>query len=182
MSEGLLQEPLTDEAIAAILERDHGLPLSRRTVTNIRHDLGIPDRRHRSHRMNYLVATAGFSALVPLTPQTLRIAVPAYPGVYEIRAAFASGLGGDEGWVEKRVRSEGYSAVYIGSARDLRKRLVDHLRGSSSNALLYRHIAEGVARVRFRPISEGWRRVERELYQVFCETFGAPPLCNRMSP
>ena len=38
------------------------------------------------------------------------------------------------------------------------------------------------ARVRFRVVSEGWRWVERELYRVFCETFGAPPLANRMSP
>ncbi len=72
--------------------------------------------------------------------------------------------------------------VYIGSAGDLRKRLGDHLRGSSDNALLYRHIADGAARVRFRMISDRWRCVEREVYHVFCETFGAPPLCNRISP
>lgn len=75
-----------------------------------------------------------------------------------------------------------HSVVYIGSAGDLRKRLGDHLRGGSGNALLYRHIADGAARVRFRLISAGWRWAERELYRVFCETFGAPPLCNRMSP
>ncbi len=65
---------------------------------------------------------------------------------------------------------------------DLRKRLGDHLRGSSDNVLLYTHLADGAARVRFRLISEGWRWTERELYRVFCETFGTPPLCNRMSP
>jgi RNA polymerase sigma-54 factor len=36
--------------------------------------------------------------------------------------------------------------------------------------------------VRFRLVSEGWRWAERDLYRVFCETFGTPPLCNRMSP
>ena len=183
MSEGLLREPLTDGAVAEILEREYSLRLLRRTVANIRHDLAIPDYRSRRHRMNYLVATDGFSALLPLTPQALRITVPAQPGVYEIRAACASGLGGEkEEWPGKSVPPEPHSVVYIGSAGDLRKRLGDHLRGSSDNALLYRHIADGAARVRFRLISDGWRWVERELYRVFCETFGTPPLCNRMSP
>lgn len=183
MSEGLLQEPLTDGAIAEILEREYSLHLLRRTVANIRHDLAIPDCRRRGQRANYLTATEGFSALLPLTPQGLRITVPAQPGVYEIRAACASDLGGEkEGWPGKSVQPEPHSVVYIGSAGDLRKRLGDHLRGSSDNALLYRHIADGAARVRFRLISDGWRWVERELYRVFCETFGTPPLCNRMSP
>jgi RNA polymerase sigma-54 factor len=182
IAEGLLRGPLTDEAIAAILEREYDMQLLRRTVTNIRHELGIPDCRRRGHRMNYLAATEGFSALVPLTPQALRSAVPAHSGVYEIRAALASGLGGHEDWSGKGVRPEPHSVVYIGSAGDLRKRLGDHLRGSSGNALLYRHIAEGAARVRFRLISDGWRCAERNLYRVFCETFGTSPFCNRMSP
>ncbi|MHB1271288.1 MAG: GIY-YIG nuclease family protein [Rhodanobacter sp.] len=183
IAEGLLREPLTDEAVAALLEREHGIRLSRRTVANIRHDLAIPDSRSRGQRMNYLVATEGFSPLVPLTPQVLRTAVPTHPGVYEIRATAAYHPDGEtEGWPGKGVTSEQHGVVYIGSAGDLRKRLGDHLRGSSDNALLYRHIADGAARVRFRLISADWRVVERELYRVFCETFGVSPQCNRMSP
>lgn len=72
--------------------------------------------------------------------------------------------------------------VYSGSTGDLCKRLSDHLCGSSGNTLLHRCIAEGAARVRFRMISDGWRWVERKLYRVFCETFGLPPVANRMSP
>jgi RNA polymerase sigma-54 factor len=183
IAEGLLQEPLTDEAIATILHQEYGIRLSRRTMANIRHDLAIPDYKSRSQRMNYLAATEGFSALVPLTPQALRTAVPALPGVYEIRAALGSPVSGaKEGWLEKSAPPGPHGVVYIGSAGDLRKRLGDHLRGSSDNAPLYRHIADGAARVRFRLISDSWRWVERELYRVFCETFGTPPRCNRMSP
>lgn len=183
IAQGVLRGPRTDESIAEILAHEHGIRLSRRTVANIRSDLAIPGCRSRSRRMNYLAATEGFSALIPLTPQALRSVVPAHPGVYEIRAAFASGLDGEKGdRPDKNVPPEPHRVVYIGSAGDLRKRLGDHLRGSSDNALLYRHITEGAARVRFRPVSEGWRWVERELYRVFCETFGVPPLCNRMSP
>ena len=181
--QGVLREPLTDEAIATILEREYGIRLLRRTVANIRHDLAIPDCRSRSQRMNYLAATEGFSALLPLTPQALRTAVPAQPGVYEIRAALGSPMSETKvGWLEKSVPPGPHSVVYIGSTGDLRKRLGDHLRGSSDNVLLHNHLADGAARVRFRLVSEGWRRAERDLYRVFCETFGTPPLCNRMSP
>jgi len=212
MLQGVLREPLTDGAIAAILEREYGLRLLRRTVANIRHDLAIPDCRSRSQRMNYLAATEGFSALLPLTPQALRTAVPSQPGVYEIRAALGSPASevkvqktfdgttshsirlsknnsqvagyvrAPAGWLEKSAPPGPHSVVYIGSTGDLRKRLGDHLRGSSDNVLLYNHLADGAARVRFRLVSEGWRWAERDLYRVFCETFGTPPLCNRMSP
>ncbi len=187
-----LREPLTDGAIVAILECEYGLRLLRRTVANIRHDLAIPDFRSRSQRMNYLAATEGFTALLPLTYQVLRTAVPAQSGVYEIRAALGSPASeakvqktfvrAPAGWLEKSAPPGPHSVVYIGSTGDLRKRLGDHLRGSSDNVLLYNHLADGAARVRFRLVSEGWRWAERDLYRVFCETFGTPPLCNRMSP
>jgi RNA polymerase sigma-54 factor len=183
MLQGVLREPLTDEAIATILEREYGIRLLRRTVANIRHDLAIPDCRSRSQRMNYLAATEGFSALLPLTPQALRTAVPAQPGVYEIRATLSSPASeARAGWLEKSTPLSPHGVVYIGSTGDLRKRLGDHLRGSSDNVLLHYHLSDGAARVRFRLVSEGWRRAERDLYRVFCETFGTPPLCNRMSP
>ncbi len=183
IAEGALMKPLSDWAIAEILERENGIRLLRRTVANIRHALAIPDCRRRGPRMNYLTATEGFSTLVPLTPQALRSVVPADPGVYEIRSDSLAEAGEESNSSEKRLPPpEPHGVVYIGSAADLRKRLGDHLRGSSDNALLYRHIAEGAARVRFRVVSNGWRWAERELYRVFCETFGAPPLANRMSP
>ena len=183
ITERAVKGPLSDGVIAEILERKYGIRLLRRTVANIRHAMAIPDSRARGPRMNYMTATEGFSALVPLTPKVLRGVVPAHPGVYEIRAISARGAGGDGSASETGALPPGpHDVVYIGSAGDLRKRLGDHLRGSSDNALLYRHIADGAARVRFRLIGDGWRRVERELYRLFCETFGTQPLCNRISP
>lgn len=183
--QGLLPAPLTDIAIAEMLARDHGVFASRRTIVNIRRDLAIPDCRNRSMRMFYLAATEGFSALVPLTSQMLRASVPAHAGVYEIRAAFLP-RAAEESVVRNSagliVPPRPHSVLYIGSATNLRKRLGDHLRGHSDNQLLYQHIAGGIARVRFRLIDDGWRLAERNLYRVFCETFGAPPPCNRMSP
>ncbi|MEW5890745.1 MAG: hypothetical protein AB1768_17290 [Pseudomonadota bacterium] len=112
---------------------DYGVRLLRRTVADIRHQLAIPDCRRRGHRMNYLVATAGFSAL---------------------------------------IRFGGRPAQALGGSPARQQR-------QSAAVLLHRR---GGSRVRFRPVSEGWRRVERELCRVFCETCGAPPLANRMSP
>ncbi len=180
--EGKLARPLSDEGIAEILEREYGVSLSRRTVADIRHQLAIPDWRRRGDRKDYLVATEGFSPLVPLTPQALKSVVPAHPGVYEIRSV-AAGPGEDDPVRAQNVSpAEATRVVYIGSAQDLRKRLGDHLRGSSGNTRLFRYLAEGAARVRFRVLREGWRQMERQLYRVFCDTFGAPPPCNRMSP
>lgn len=183
VEQGVLEGPLSDQAIADFLGRENGIRLSRRTVANIRYALAIPDCRRRGERTNYLTATEGFSALLPLTPQALRSVVPAHPGVYEIRVDFAPGTGRENNSSARRILPPApHGVVYIGSAGDLRKRLGDHLRGSSGNALLYRYVTEGDARVRFRLISEGWRRVERELYHVYYETFGTRPVANRMSP
>ncbi|MEJ0045633.1 MAG: GIY-YIG nuclease family protein [Rhodospirillales bacterium] len=87
-----------------------------------------------------------------------------------------------KGWINKEINPARPGVIYIGSSGDLRKRLGDHLRGNSDNMLLYSQIADGAARVRYCLISEAWRTAERKLYEVFCDTFGAPPPCNRMSP
>ena len=183
MLEGVLQAPLTDDGIAALLDREYGIHMSRRTVANVRRDLAIPDCRLRCRRMQYLAATAGFSALLPLTAPTLRASVPARSGVYEIRTNFVlRHSSARDHWTEKNGPAGQHSVLYIGSAVDLRKRLSDHLRGHTDNAVLHDRIVDGAARVRFRLLDDGWRLVERDLYRVFCETFGAPPLCNRVSP
>jgi len=185
MLHGELHEPLSDKDITHLLQKEYGVRLLRRTVASIRHDLAIPDYRNRCGRMGYVAATEGFSALVPLTAQTLRSAIPAQPGIYEIRATATGAVEGrGNGWVEQEqgVRPAQPHVLYIGSSGDLRKRLGDHLRGSSDNMLLFQHIARGAARVRYCVVSDAWRAAERKLYEVFCTTFGGPPPCNRMSP
>ena len=101
IAKGILADPLPDEAIAAVLARDHGIRVSRRTVANVRRDLAIPDSRRRGRRMNYLTTTAGFSTLLPLTLQTLCTEVPVHPGVYEIRASLCADRAGERQWDEQ---------------------------------------------------------------------------------
>jgi RNA polymerase sigma-54 factor len=179
---GKIERPWSDGRLAALLERQYGTRLSRRSITAIRHRLAIPDSRCRAARADYRSATEGFSPLLPMTRSTLSAHVPPQPGVYEIRAP-----GGPPADTEGRCDGEPIGAdripvVYIGSTRDLRKRLSDHLRGSSGNIRLASYLTGGRAKVRFRPIQRQWRQIEKHLYRTFCDTYGTPPACNRMSP
>lgn len=177
--EGEIVRPLSDETIATLLKQQYGASLSRRSVAAVRHRLAIPDWRRRGERKDYLVATEGFSPLHPLTHQALSTFVPPHSGVYEIRSPAISD---DLNLSEIALSPDRTRIVYIGSTRDLRKRLADHLRGNGGNVSLSRYLSAGGARIRFRIVDDGWRLVERKLYHSFCETFGAPPPCNRMSP
>lgn len=159
---------LCDEEIAmAVLER-FGLVLSRRTVANIRRDLGIPSSRGRGANDGYLGVTHGFSPLHPLAREVVRSAAPAVGGVYELHTRGPDARRAD--------------VIYIGSAGDLRKRLMDHLRGTGTNACLATHVADGQVWFRYRPVVHRWRETERQVYRAFRDSFGDRPACNRMSP
>lgn len=168
MVEEVAPDPLTDRDIAETVRHEFGVRLSVRTVAYIRHDLGIPDYRERNRRAGYLTATVGFSPLFPLTHDILRHQVPPKAGVYEIRSPMAD--------------RRGCTIIYLGSARDLSKRLADHLRGYGGNERLRELLQAGDAWFRYRLVGENWRGVERAVYAAFCATFGVPPSCNRMSP
>lgn len=178
--EGTIPMPWSDDEIARILRDTQAIRVSRRTVADIRHQLAIPERRYRSDCKEYLAATEGFSPLVPLTPQSIATLVPTHPGIYEIRSPLTAESNSTND--PHKPPPDPTQVIYIGSTQDLRKRLSDHLRGNGSNSALYKYLLEEVTRVRFRVINDGWREAERQLYRVFCETFGVPPPCNRMSP
>ena len=159
---------LSDDAIAMAVRERYGMALSRRTVANVRRDLGIPCSRRRGANDGYLGATHGFSPLHQLAREVVRTAAPAVGGVYELHTR-----GPD-------ARRAG--VIYIGSAGDLRKRLMDHLRGAGTNDCLAAHVADGRVWFRYRPVVHRWRETERQVYRAFRESFGDRPACNRMSP
>lgn len=162
------RKPLDDAMLAQAIEAEFGDSLSRRTVANIRRDLGIPCSRHRGDNAGYLGATHGFSVLHPLERQVVRSIAPAMGGVYELHTRHLATGPGD--------------VIYIGSTGNLRKRLIDHVRGSGTNACLANHVADGRVWFRFRPVADRWRDTERQLYMAFNQSFGNRPACNRMSP
>ena len=166
IQKGSIHGPLSDGEIARRIEEAFAVSLSRRTVAHIRRALGIPERIGRTTAEIYRDATAGFSLPVPLSPCSVRESAPVCSGVYEI-SSFVPG--------------EPEKVLYIGSSRNLRKRLSHHLYSSGGNPLLRERISEG-ARFRYRIFEEDWRTAERTLYRSFLNTFGTPPECNRASP
>lgn len=158
--------PLGDREIAGVIRREFAQRISQRTVAHIRAELGIPDHRERLRRAIYFAVTGDFSPLLPLSDRTLR-STPSGAGVYEIRSRKVIGLS---------------TVIYIGSAVNLRKRLMDHLHGNGHNAQLHHYLRTGEARFRYRRVPEDWRRFEREMYDAFHATFGGAPAYNRISP
>lgn len=160
--------PFSDETIAQAVLSQFGVLLSRRTVSSIRRDLGIPCSRRRGKNSGYAGATHGFSVLQPLKRQIVRSSAPTIGGIYELHA--------------RPQPTVPANVIYIGSAGDLRKRLMDHLRGAGTNTCLTEHVASGEVWFRYRPIMQRWRESERRLYQAYRDSFGSRPACNRMSP
>ncbi|MFJ3046774.1 GIY-YIG nuclease family protein [Herbaspirillum chlorophenolicum] len=167
---------LTDDDLAVILNNVHQLGISRRSITNARHSLAIPDHRERHKHMPYVAATSGFSRLRPLRLELLDCSIPAKAGVYEIRLRDTEPLKDP-----LTVLPSHNPILYIGSSLNLKKRLREHLTGNSNNNELYEQLSQGNAEVRFK-LYEAPRWIERNLYQTFVETFGASPSCNRISP
>lgn len=170
--QGSLDAPLTDSEVAQWLSAHFGQQISRRTVAYIRRQLGVPSKRERMAGSGYLAATSGFTPLLPFTIETVQVNVGAEPGVYEVRRV---GLPPGEG-------NEADAVIYVGSTTNLRKRLLDHLRGDNSNELLQEQLKEGELSFHYRVIHESWRDMERFVYDAYCQTFGKPPVCNRMRP
>jgi len=170
--QGNLDTPLTDSEVAQWISTHFGQRVSRRTVAYIRRKLGVPSNRERMASSDYLAATSGFSPLLPFTIETVQVNVRAEPGVYEVRRV---GLPPGEG-------NEADAVIYVGSTTNLRKRLLDHLRGDNSNELLQEQLREGELSFHYRVIQERWRNMERVVYDAYCQTFGKPPVCNRMRP
>ncbi len=163
--EGAIKERFSDEEIARRLE-ERGLRISRRTVAHIRRTLGIPASGDRAGKRSYRDATEDFSPPLVLTARTVREQVPDEAGVYEIRSS---------------VPGASEEIVYLGSAGNLRKRLIYHIQATRTNPLLRKRIEDG-ARVRYRCVKENWRTTERDIYRAFLATYGKPPECNRVSP
>lgn len=124
-----IKHPLPDEAIASLLAQQYGVSLTRRSVAAIRHHLAIPDWRRRARRESYLSVAGEISPLLPMTQHGVSTMIPSHSGVYEIHATTPR---------EDACMSDGQSSierthvVYIGSTKNLRKRLSDHLRGNGS--------------------------------------------------
>lgn len=169
---GSVARLFADSVLADRIRERTRFPCSRRTVAYTRKGLGIPCWRERARLGCYLTATHDFSELYPLERATVRTIVPRVPGVYELRLA--------EGTIDYPMGA--CPVFYVGSARDLRKRLLGHLGRGAKNRGIRGHVADRNVLSRFVRMSKGWREEERRVYSRFEGTFGEPPRCNESIP
>lgn len=161
--------PWSDREIAEMVTDLFGQTPLTRTVADIRRELGVPNSHKRRHQPGYLAATREFTVALPFTSGTVRRRVPETAGVYEIQKASVG-------------EGDCCRVIYIGSARNLRKRLLDHIWRVSGNPCLNVHLDRSLLHFRMLRWNGNCRAQERRIYRAFAHSFGDQPVCNRMSP
>lgn len=169
---GLVKKPYTDEELRYKLKDGYNLSITRREVAYCRKDLGILPYSERVNSYGYPSLQANFSKIYPFTSSSVKNNVPTCPGVYELR------LDGEMiEYPDGRCQT-----FYIGSGKNLKKRLLHHLSPNSKNGRIKRFVKEKSCVFRYFQAPQGWVREEKSLYNLFVTTFGGPPVCNRVSP
>ena len=170
--EGLLQAPYDDCQLQELLRNRFDISTTRRNISVVRRELGIPSARVRNQDFWYPSA-APFSGVYPFTAKQIALHVPQTSGVYELRLK--------EGQI---TYPKGANAIlYIGRSKNLKKRLTEHLRARTKNKTVVHYLQRGTCNFRFLVIEESsYMQEEKRLYDLFISTFGVPPVGNRVSP
>jgi hypothetical protein len=168
---GQLKRPYTDEELRHKLDEEHGLLITRREVAYCRQDLGISPYSRRNGYV-YRSLLANFSKIYPFTVLSVRNNAPICPGVYEL-CLDGNGIEYPTGWCQ---------VFYIGSGKNLRKRLLSHLSSSSKNGGIRKFAEEKSCGFRYLRVPQGWDHEEKRFYNLFVSTYGDSPLCNHVSP
>ena len=169
---GLLLRAWTDVELARRVPRREGVGVSRRVVAYCRKSLGAPGASVRSLRSCYMVTTIHFSRLAPLTRPGILRGAPAAAGVYELRLA-----PGQPGYEPGCA-----GIIYVGKAKDIRRRLLAHTSPNGRNRRLASHVRRAHVLFRVRLEAGDLKGAEEELYRQFLDTYGRPPESNRLSP
>ncbi len=124
--------------------------------------------------MNIIYPPLNFdcSRFFPFKNQSVRKNAPKKPGVYEFSTR--------SGEIEYL---NGISKIfYIGSSKNIRKRILEHLGASGRNGGIKNFCKDHGCLFRYKLCSENWNKAEKELYYKFLSLFGEPPKCNYMKP
>ena len=170
-SSGQLKRPYTDEELRHKLNEEYGLLITRRGVAHCRQDLGISPYSKRNGYV-YRSILANFSNIYPFTIPSVKNNAPECPGVYELRL------------VNSKIDYPNGSCkiFYIGSGKNLRKRLLGHLSSCSKNGGIRKFVKEKNCAFRRIQLPHGWEKEEKRFYELFIATFGDSPLCNHVTP
>ena len=169
---GDIQRAYSDAQIKEKLEERYGVSISRRTVSVCRQGMRIPSSYTRNSNHTYPPGLVHFSFHYPLNTASVKGNAPEAASVYEMSLA--------EVEIDYPLCSSG--VVYIGSAKNLRKRLRDHLRPNSKNGDLGALLDSHRCSFRYILVRRDLREVEKELCHSFSAAYGALPRCNRIRP
>ncbi len=168
----LIKEPYTDEELQRKLKEEYNLTVSRREIGYCRYDMGILPYSKRINGYGYPPLSVNFSAIYPFTASSVKKNAPVQPGVYELRL--------DRKAID--YPSGYHQAFYIGSAKNLRKRLIDHIGSNGKNGGIKEYIKKEKCVFRYVQLTKQWGMEERNLYKLFIKAFGDSPVCNSVSP
>lgn len=169
---GEIKRPFSDKEIRDRLRGEYDLAITRRQVAFCREGMGFPNLYQRAKNNRYPPDWAKFSVLYPLSAACVQESAPAGAGIYEL--------------VLKRSEIQypkGVSHVfYIGSARNISKRLKEHLRPGTRNGSIKKYLKGHECFFRYILFKNNWHEKEKKLYISFVAIFGASPVCNKISP
>jgi RNA polymerase sigma-54 factor len=167
-----IKRPYTDEELKCKLNDDYNLSVTRREISYCRNDMGILPYSKRLNSYGYPPLSANFTKIYPFTIPSVKNNAPTHPGVYELRLA--------DDMIEYPKGC--CQTFYIGSSKNLRKRLLDHLSSSSKNGGIKKLLKKKKCVFRYIKVTKKWVREEKNLYNHFITTFGDSPICNHVSP
>ena len=168
LARGRLKKPYTDKELLDILNRLYGINISRRTLCEWRRHRHINNSYKRDHETEYSLITMFFSKVYLLNFTSIKKHIPEGEGVYELSIR-GSNISYNKG--SSRV-------FYIGSARNLKKRLTDHLRPNGKNAKIKFKLNKYKCLFRYKIYPKDWRLEEKKAISSFIGTFGSLPKCN----
>jgi len=171
ISSGQVIKPYTDEELRYKINEKYGVLVTRRQVAYCRKELGILPYLERNGYV-YRTLAANFSQIYPFTTPSVESNAPVSPGIYELC------LDGDMA----QYPTGCCQIFYIGSTKNLRKRLLGHLISGSRNGGIKRFVEQRRCVFRYLKVSRGWAQEEKRFYNLFVLTYGDSPLCNHMSP
>lgn len=172
LKSGKIEKPGSDEELRCKLEKDYGISVSKRSVGLYRKELGISSFRKRSYNYTYPPFNENFSVPYPFTFSSIDKNAEENSGVYELCLANR----------ELNYENDKSCVFYIGSAKNLRKRLKEHLRAKNKNGNLKNILKSNECLFRYVVFHNDWKKEEKRLYNLFLSTFNASPRCNKVSP
>ena len=171
MNKGILEVAYNDGKIANKIKVISEIDISRRTVGHCRKELGVVNS-YRRIKTYYPPINFDYSRFFPFNDQSVKKNAPKKSGVYELSTTDL-----------EIVYREGRSKIfYLGSTKDIKKRLLEHLGFSGRNGGIKNFLKGHSCLFRYKLCSEDWNKTEKELYNSFIVTFREAPKCNTIKP